>query len=184
MADALFGDLCPAGRLPVTFYRSADDLPPFADYSMAGRTYRYFEGDPLFPFGHGLSYTRFEYRDLELPATFQAGENLPVSVTVRNAGERRGDEVVQLYVSAREAAGPVPRRSLQGFRRVSLESAASEVVRFVLRPPQLGRFDKRRGWVVDPGRYEVSIGGKQPGFRGLADAASTEVLTGFVRLLD
>ncbi len=184
VAAALFGDLSPAGRLPVTFYRCADDLPPFDDYAMAGRTYRYFEGDPLFPFGHGLSYTRFEYCDLDIPESIRAGDPLPVSVTVRNAGERLGDEVVQLYVSAREASAPVPRRSLQGFRRITLEPGASEVVDFVLQPQQLGRFDERLTWVVDPGAYEISIGGKQPGFKGLANAHSTGVLTGRIRLLD
>jgi beta-glucosidase len=96
IADVLFGDHNPAGRLPVTFYRSVDQLPPFTDYDMQGRTYRYFEGEPLFPFGHGLSYTTFRYSDIELPVTVRPGEEIEVSVQVENMGDRAGEEVVQL----------------------------------------------------------------------------------------
>ena len=99
IADVLFGDYNPAGRLPVTFYRSVDQLPSFSDYDMEGRTYRYFGGEPLFPFGHGLSYTTFAYSELELPESVQAGVDVQLSVTVENTGPLAGEEVVQLYLS-------------------------------------------------------------------------------------
>ncbi len=122
VADVLFGGTNPAGRLPVTFYKAAQQLPPFDDYNMRGRTYRYFEGRPLFPFGYGLSYTRFEYSNLKIDrARVGAGDRLRVSVDVRNVGPRPGDEVVQLYV--REVA-PRERRaqkSLRGIERLSLK---------------------------------------------------------------
>src|SRR5205807_10404798 len=107
IADVLFGDYNPGGRLPVTFYKSVDQLPPFTDYRMQGRTYRYFKGDPLYPFGFGLSYTKFKYDNLRLSAkTIKAGEGLRVSVDVQNIGDRAGDEVMQLYVT--DVAATVP----------------------------------------------------------------------------
>jgi beta-glucosidase len=127
LADVLFGDHNPAGRLPVTFYRSVAQLPPFSDYRMAGRTYRYFAGEPLYPFGYGLSYTRFAYRGLVVPDTVPNGQPVQVSVEVQNVGTRAGDEVVQLYVTDVEASVPVALRSLQGATRVSLEPRRSPV---------------------------------------------------------
>ena len=120
LADVLFGEESPAGRLPVTFYRSVEQLPPFTEYAMQGRTYRYFTGKALFPFGHGLSYTKFTYGSLQIPAGATVGETVRVSVEVTNAGDRAGDEVVQLYVKDLEASAPVPVRSLEGFRRIRL----------------------------------------------------------------
>ena len=122
LADILFGDYNPGGRLPVTFYRSGEDLPPFADYAMAGRTYRYFAGDPLYAFGHGLSYTTFTYGHFTVPDTVEAGAPVEISVTVGNTGNRAGEEVVQLYLTDEEASAPVPIRSLQGLRRIHLEA--------------------------------------------------------------
>ncbi|HFE53182.1 MAG TPA: glucan 1,4-alpha-glucosidase, partial [Bacteroidetes bacterium] len=116
VANVLFGDVNPGGRLPVTFYRSIEDLPPFEDYRMENRTYRYFRGEPLYPFGFGLSYTRFAYRNLELPEQIRAGKAARVAVEVENAGDRAGEEVVQLDVTDREASSRVPIRSLQGYR--------------------------------------------------------------------
>jgi beta-glucosidase len=137
LADVLFGDYNPAGRLPVTFYRSEKDLPDFSDYRMAGRTYRYFRGEPLFPFGFGLSYTKFSYRNLAMPRQVKAGEPVSVSVQVANTGSRAGDEVVQLYVTHVSASVPVPIRALAGFERVSLKPGEQRTVRFSLTPAQL-----------------------------------------------
>jgi len=178
IADVLFGDANPAGRLPVTFYRSAEQLPPFSDYDMEGRTYRYFRGDPLFPFGHGLSYTTFEYGGLVLPASVQAGEEVQLSVELRNTGPVAGEEVVQLYLTDLEASPPVPVRSLQGVERVLLEPGEARTVSFTLDPRQLSLIDSDWERVVEPGIFEVSVGGKQPGFTGLADPGSTGVVTG------
>jgi beta-glucosidase len=178
IADVLFGDYNPAGRLPVTFYRSAAQLPPFSDYAMEGRTYRYFRGDPLFPFGHGLSYTSFAYEELETPERVAMGEDVRVSVRVRNTGAVAGDEVVQLYLTDLEASAPVPVRSLQGAERVHLEPGEARTVRFTLTPRQLSLIDAAWERVVEPGVFELSVGGKQPGFSGVAAAATTGVATG------
>jgi beta-glucosidase len=167
IADVLFGDYNPAGRLPVTFYRSVDQLPPFESYRMEGRTYRYFEGEPLYAFGHGLSYTRFGYSDLHLPASVLAGQGLRVSVEVENTGPWAGDEVVQLYLTDVEAHVPVPRRTLAGFERVSLEPGEKRSVSFEVSPRQLSLIDPDWRRVIVPGTFEVAVGGGQPG--GAAD---------------
>jgi beta-glucosidase len=176
IADVLFGDYSPAGRLPITFYKSVDQLPPFTDYNMAGKTYRYFEGEALFPFGHGLSYTTFEYTNLRLPSSTRDGQNVAVSVDVRNTGSVAGEEVVQLYVTDVEASVPVPIRSLQGFKRVLLEPGELKTVTFTLTPRQLSLIDAEWQRVVEPGVFEISVGGKQPGFSGIADASTTGVV--------
>jgi len=179
LADVLFGDYNPAGRLPVTFYKSASQLPPFEDYGMRGRTYRYFRGEPLYPFGHGLSYTKFGYGKLRLSAArVRAGEGLTVSAEVRNLGDRAGDEVVQLYVTDAASAHPLPVRSLAGFSRVSLKPGERRRVSFTLDARQLSVIDDRGRRVVEPGRFTLSVGGKQPGFKGTADARTTGVVTG------
>jgi beta-glucosidase len=182
IADVLFGDASPAGRLPVTFYRSVEDLPPFDDYAMKGRTYRYFAGRPLYPFGHGLSYARFEYARLAAPKKAVAGTPVTVSVEVRNAGAVAADEVVQLYVADREASAPVPLRSLKGFQRVSLKPGERRVVRFTLdeRAFSMIAADGRR--VVEPGLFTIAVGGKQPGLSGTADAATTAVVSSEIEL--
>ena len=177
VADVLFGVYSPAGRLPVTFYRSAADLPPFEDYRMQGRTYRYFTGVPLFPFGHGLSYTRFSYSGLRLSSSrIRSDEAVQVAVSVKNDGNRAGDEVVQLYVKDEAASVPVPIRSLQGFSRVSLAPGQQKTVTFALTPSALSVLDKDMRRVVEPGFFTVEVGGKQPGFKGVADARTTEVV--------
>ena len=147
IADVLFGDYNPAGRLPVTFYQSADQLPGFDDYSMKGRTYRFFQGEPLYAFGYGLSYTSFGYSRLDCPERAPANHDVPVSVEVRNTGKLDGEEVVQLYVK-RDGV-----RSLEGFRRVPLKAGERRVVKFVLKPRQLPK----------SGVARISIGGSQPG---------------------
>jgi beta-glucosidase len=176
IADVLFGDYNPAGRLPVTFYRSVDQLPPFSDYDMDGRTYRYFGGEPLFPFGHGLSYTSFAYSDLELSENVQTGADVQLSVTVENTGSVPGEEVVQLYLSDLEASAPVPIRSLVGLQRVFLRPGEQRQLSFVLTARQLSLIDALAERVVQPGMFEISVGGKQPGFAGTADAPTTGVV--------
>jgi beta-glucosidase len=178
VADVLFGDYNPGGRLPVTFYKSADQLPPFTDYGMRGRTYRYFKGEPLYPFGHGLSYTRFTYGDLKLKKGVGMNDKIQISAEVRNTGAREGDEVVQLYVTDAEASVPVPVRSLRGAERIHLRPGERRRVTFTLAAVDLALVDERGRRVVEPGEFAVSVGGKQPGFSGAADAATTGVVTG------
>jgi beta-glucosidase len=178
LADVLIGDYNPAGRLPVTFYKSAEQLPPFESYGMDGRTYRYFKGEPLYPFGHGLSYTRFEYRGLKVKKSVKAGEPVQVSAEVRNAGPVEGDEVVQLYVTDAAATAPVPARALKGFERVRLRPGESRRVTFTLAPRDLTLIDEAGKRVLEPGEFRVTVGGKQPGFKGNADARTTGVLSG------
>jgi beta-glucosidase len=178
IADVLFGDYNPAGRLPVTFYKSIDPLPAFEDYSMKERTYKYFTGSPLYPFGHGLSYTTFAYSNFRIPSAAKAGDPVKVSVTVTNSGRRDGDEVVQLYVTDREASAPVPIRRLVGFRRISLKAGASQQVSFTIDPRDLSLITNDTRRIIEPGIFELSVGGKQPGLKGTADAPTTKVLTG------
>jgi len=159
LADVLFGDYNPAGRLPVTFYRSVDDLPPFEDYGMKGRTYRYFRGKPLFPFGYGLSYTTFEFDNLQIDrAEVGVGGQVAISVDVTNTGDRAGDEVVQLYVRHRSATSPRPVKELKGFKRVSMQPGERKTVTFTLFTHQLGLCDERMQFVVQPGTIEVMVG--------------------------
>ncbi|MDR7117655.1 glycoside hydrolase family 3 C-terminal domain-containing protein [Caulobacter sp. BE254] len=174
VAGLLAGDFSPAGRLPVTFYRSADQLPPFKDYGMAGRTYRYFGGEALYPFGHGLSYTRFAYGEPVLEqAAVKAGEAQGVAVDVTNSGPRDGDEVVQLYVS-RDVAG-APARSLHGFQRVHLKVGETRRVRFALDGAAMSVVAADGSRSIAPGSVTLWIGGGQPVSRlGLATAAGVE----------
>jgi beta-glucosidase len=178
LADVLFGDTNPAGRLPVTFYKSVEQLPPFEDYRMAGRTYRYFTGEPLYPFGYGLSYTRFAYSKLSVPKQAKTGANVNVRVRVTNIGKVAGDEVVQLYVKDMQATVPVPLRALQGFKRIHLRPGESQVVSFTLAPRQLSLIDKQFKRVVEPGEFEIAVGGAQPG----TPPSSTQTLTAKVTL--
>ena len=155
IADVLFGDYNPAGRLPITFYKSVDQLPPFTDYSMAGRTYRYFKGELLYPFGYGLSYTRFVYSNLRS----EVGDSVKVSVDVMNGGDRAGDEVVQLYLTDVVASAPVPIKTLVGFDRVSLRPREKRTVTFTITPRQMSLIDDRGKRVIEPGEFMISIGG-------------------------
>jgi beta-glucosidase len=165
IADVLFGDYNPAGRLPVTFYKSCNDLPAFGDYAMAGRTYRYFKGDVLYPFGYGLSYTKFAYDSMGVGvASFKPGDSLHVAVSVKNTGDREGDEVVEVYLSALDAKVPVPIRSLRGFRRIHLLPGQSMRVPFVIPPDAFTVIDDNMKRVLQPGRYKISFGGGQPGY--------------------
>ncbi|HJP92483.1 MAG TPA: glycoside hydrolase family 3 C-terminal domain-containing protein [Pyrinomonadaceae bacterium] len=159
IADVLFGDYNPAGRLPLTFYKSVDQLPPFTDYSMQGRTYRYFKGEPLYPFGFGLSYTKFAYSDLKFNAnSVKSGEPMQVSVDVQNVGERQGDEVVQLYLTDVAASVPVPIRTLVGFDRISLRPREKRTVTFTIAPRQMSLIDDAGKRVIEPGEFLIRAG--------------------------
>ncbi len=163
IAEVLWGDYNPGGRLPVTFFKSVQDLPPFDDYDMEGHTYRYFRGEPVFAFGHGLSYTTFGYGNLRLSAKSLApGEALTVTVDVQNTGQRAGDEVVQVYLSDVEASAPVPIRQLVGFKRVHLEPGETQTVSFTLEPDRFSLIDDAGQRTIEPGRFQIAVGGRQP----------------------
>lgn len=162
VADVLFGDYNPAGRLPVTFYRSDADLPPYEDYSMAGRTYRYFDKEVLFPFGFGLSYSAFRYSNLRLPSKIKAGRPLEVEVDVCNTGQRDGEEVVQLYVTHSTTAYRTPRCALKGFQRIALKKGESRTLRFVLPAESLQVISEEGTALQVPEKLLIFVGGGQP----------------------
>lgn len=183
IADMLFGRCSPAGRLPMTFVKSLDQLPEFTDYGMQGRTYRYMLETPLYPFGYGLSYTTFTYSDLTIgTAELAAGEAQTVSATVTNSGGRASDEVVQLYLHDEDASVPAPRFSLQGFRRIHLQPGESQTVTFTLTTRQLALIDNEGRCVLEPGRFRVWVGGRQPDERS-AELTGTPVLEGMFRVV-
>ncbi|NLX70717.1 MAG: glycoside hydrolase family 3 protein [Clostridiales bacterium] len=172
IADVLFGDYNPGGRLPVTFVKSLDQVPPFTDYNMKGRTYRYMEEEPLYPFGYGLSFTTFEYSNLKLSReTINAGESINISVNVKNTGHVAGDEIVQLYIKDLEASVDVPIHELRGFKRIKLQPGETATVSFTLTPRQMALIDNDGKCILEPGRFKVMVGGRQPDRR-------SEVLTG------
>ncbi|HBH83996.1 MAG: glucan 1,4-alpha-glucosidase [Bacteroidetes bacterium GWE2_41_25] len=182
VADVLFGDYNPAGRLPVTYYKSIDQIPVFENYDMKGKTYRFFSQEPLYPFGYGLSYTTFSYSNLSFPQNVLAGEKVKISVTVTNTGKTEGDEVVQLYITDEKASTPRPIRQLEGFSRINLKPGESRVVDFTLEPRQFSIINNKEKRVIEPGYFTISVGGKQPGFSGYLDPKFTQVLTGRIRL--
>jgi beta-glucosidase len=158
LADVIFGDFNPAGRLPVTFYRSVDDLPPFEEYSMENRTYRYFTGEPLYAFGHGLSYTTFNYDSLYIDQReVEVGGKVHISVEVTNCGSRAGDEVVQLY-TRQTAVPPRPLKELKGYKRISLEPGECKTVTFTLYANQLSVYDEALLAALHPDKVEVLVG--------------------------
>ena len=162
VAETLSGKNNPAGRLPITFYKDVSQLPPFESYAMKGRTYRYFEGTPLYPFGYGLSYTTFTYSGLTGPeGGVTAGIRLSFDVTVTNTGGKAGDEVAQLYLEFPTIPG-APLRALRGFQRVHLEAGASQKVHFELQARDMSMVTEAGEPIVAPGNYTVSVGGGQP----------------------
>jgi len=181
IADVLFGDYNPAGRLPMTYYSSVDQLPPFEEYDMTNRTYRYFTGTPLWPFGYGLSYTTFAYSGLEVPAKAVAGEAVTVKVTVTNTGKVTGDEVVQLYLADEKASTPRPLRQLEGFTRITLEPGEIRTVEFTLYPEQFSIINNKDVRVIEPGWFTLSVGGCQPGTLA-EEQGSIQVLSARIRL--
>ena len=169
IADVLFGDAVPSGRLPLTFPKSMDQLPPYEDYRMDGRTYRFMKEEPLYPFGFGLSTTTFAYGDLELSeSSIAADGTFTAKVQVSNTGDFAGDEVVQLYVSALDAKTRVPLASLKAFDRVSVAPGESETVEFTVTPDMLSVVDDDGKAVVVKGRYRLTVGGASPGSRAVA----------------
>jgi beta-glucosidase len=165
----LFGDYSPSGRLPVTFYKSVSDLPDFKDYNMDGRTYRYFKGEPLWEFGYGLGYTTFGYKNLQFPVSAVTGSEVKITLEVTNTGKTDGNEVVQVYVSDKEASVPVPVRSLAGFERIFLKAGETRSVEILLKPECFSLIDKAYNCVVEPGFFMISAGGKQPSEAPVAD---------------
>lgn len=174
VADVLFGDYNPGGRLPVTFYKSDSDLPSFMSYDMTNRTYRYFSGEALYPFGYGLSYTTFTYSNLQVTGTVKKGSPVKLTVTVKNSGTRSGEEVVQLYVSHPQAKGKAPLRALKGFQRIPLRAGESKQVSFLLSPEQLSLVAENGSLYQPTGPVDISVGGGQPGMK---NKTTSNVLT-------
>lgn len=178
VADVLFGDYSPSGRLPVTFYKSDTDLPPFDDYSMQNRTYRYFKGEALYPFGFGLSYTKFSYNNLKLSKkTINKNESVNAEVTVTNTGKIKGDEIVQLYLTHLENGVDVPLYSLKGFKRITLAPGASEKVNFKITPDMMKLVNEDGKSVLNSGDIKINIGGSLPSKRSEELGAAKPVET-------
>jgi beta-glucosidase len=166
IADVLFGNSNPAGRLPVTFYKDTTDLPPFSEYRMAGRTYRYFKGTPLFAFGHGLSYTSFGYRNLRVSGAPTAAKPAMVTLDITNTGKRAGEEVVQMYVRYPVSKLSRSTRELRGFQRISLAPGETKRVTMPLTRKALAYWDDTtHAWAVEPGAVSVEIGASSADIR-------------------
>jgi beta-glucosidase len=177
IAQTLAGENNPAGRLPVTFYASLDQLPPFEDYSMRGRTYRYFTGKPLYPFGYGLSYARYDYAHIKLSSDpVRAGNSLTVQADVRNSSTIAGDEVAELYIDGPRSEG-APIRELKGFARIHLGAGETSQVSFTLDPRDLSVVTARGDRLEQPGAYHIFVGGSQPG-DGARGVEATFSITG------
>lgn len=175
VANVLSGHTDPGGRLPLTFYKSVDDLPPFDDYAMAGRTYRYFNGTPVYPFGYGLSYTQFRYAPIKISAAANAAETgLHVATDVQNVGQRSGDEVAQLYLNFPKAEG-TPRVALRGFQRISLRPGERRTITFDLSPRDLSSVTPEGVHTVLAGTYTVSVGSGQPGTGVPSESATVRI---------
>ncbi len=157
IANVLFGDYNPSGKLPVTFYKSVNQLPAFTDYNMSNRTYRYFKGEPLYPFGYGLSYTTFRYKNIKLEKNkIKSGDSVKVSIEVSNTGEMDGDEVVQLYIKAAKDKKAI--KTLKGFERISTKSGETKKIEFTITPDKLSRWVEGKGFTVEPDKYILMIG--------------------------
>ena len=167
ITDVLTGDYNPAGRLPVTFYKSANDLPSFEDYNMSGRTYRYFKGQAIYPFGYGLSYTKFEYSGLKLNKNnINTKDSITVSVHIKNTGNFNGDEVVQLYVKNTSSKLPQPNKDLRGFKRINIKKGETQTVQFTLKADAFKYFDEKKDdFIIEPGKYEIQIGASSDDIR-------------------
>ncbi|MGB5942448.1 MAG: glycoside hydrolase family 3 C-terminal domain-containing protein [Leeuwenhoekiella sp.] len=176
LADVLFGDYNPAGRLPITYYSSLEELPPFENYDMDNRTYRYYGGTPLFPFGYGLSYTDFEYSNIDIPKQMRAGDTLTLRVQVTNTGKLAGDEVVQLYLKDNKASTPRPTHQLEGFKRIHLKAGESKTVTFHLTPRQFSVINKKEKRVIEPGWFTLFVGGGQPHMKNTSQVISANLL--------
>jgi beta-glucosidase len=173
VADVVFGKASPSGRLPLTFPKSFDQLPPYEDYSMKGRTYRYMKEEPFYPFGFGLSYTKFTYSGIKLTAaTIKKGQNADVEASVTNSGNFESDEVVQLYITDLDAGVSVPLYSLKAIKRIRLKAGESALVKFTITNEMLALINEKGEAVVEPGKFLISIGGSLPDSRSAALGAS------------
>jgi len=176
VADVLFGKAAPSGKLPLTFPESLAQLPPFGDYSMAGRTYRYSTVEPLYPFGFGLSYTRFTYEDLQLAHdTISAGEALKCRVTLTNTGTVAADEVAQFYLTDLVSSVPSPLCNLIGFQRVHVVPGESKLLEFTVTPEMMMLVDDEGKHRLEPGQFRLTVGGCSPSARGVALGAPEPV---------
>ncbi|MCX7983473.1 MAG: glycoside hydrolase family 3 C-terminal domain-containing protein [Bacteroidetes bacterium] len=171
IADVLFGKYNPAGRLPVTFYSSVNDLPPFEEYAMKGRTYKYFAGNPLYEFGYGLSYTTFKYSNLKIPSTLRTNDTATISVEVENTGAMDGEEVVQLYIQHQTVKYHVPRYTLQGFKRLWLRRGEKKKIEFTITPETISLVREDGARIVDHGKVRFYVGGMQPSSNALAHSS-------------
>lgn len=167
IADVIFGDYNPAGRLPVTFYKDVSDIPAFSNYDMKGKTYRYFKGEPLYEFGYGLSYTTFKYSNLEVPENIEAGKDFTIEVDVENTGMLGGEEVIQLYIQNPNADEYNPHKTLAAFERVAFAFEEKKKMTFKVGKEQLSIVDSKGQKVVEPGEYLISVGGTQPSDNGI-----------------
>jgi beta-glucosidase len=175
IADVIFGDYNPSGRLPLTFYKNINDIPAFTDYDMQGKTYRYFSGTPLYEFGYGLSYSSFEYSIVNAPQTINAGDTVKITAEVKNTGKIDGDEVVQLYVSLPTGnSWKTPIRALQGFKRIHLKAGESLKVDFALAPSQITVHNVDNIDITVLGTMKLSVGGKQPDNKAIANKQVAE----------
>jgi len=162
IADVIFGDYNPAGRLPVTFYKDINDIPAFSNYDMTGKTYRYFKGEPLYEFGYGLSYTKFKYSNLKVPKDIDAGKNFTIEVDIENIGSLKGEEVIQLYIQNPNADESNPHKTLAAFDRVSFKSGEKQTLTFEVDKEQLSTVTNQGKKVIIPGEFIISVGGTQP----------------------
>lgn len=168
VASLLFGEFSPSGRLPVTFYRTSEELPDYCDYSMRNRTYRYMENEALYPFGYGLSYSNFEYGEMLIDRSkLNTGEEFSCRVTLKNTGKYEADEIVQLYLEDVEASVEVPRWQLSGIKRVHLLPGETTEVSFTVAPRQMALIDNDGRCILEPGRFNVYVSGSQPDRRSL-----------------
>jgi beta-glucosidase len=176
VADVLFGDYSPSGKLPVTFYKSDSDLPPFEDYSMKNRTYRYFKGEALYPFGFGLSYTKFTFTGLHLSkSNIKKNESINAEVTITNTGKVAADNVIQLYLTHLSGGKNIPLYSLKGFKRIYLAPSASQKVRFTITPDMMKLVNEAGESVLNSGKIKVSIGESLPSERSTELGAAKPV---------
>ncbi len=168
IASLIFGEFSPSARLPVTFYKSSEELPDFHDYSMKNRTYRYMENEALYPFGYGLSYTSFIYKPVNpLDHSFSTSENITIQLSIQNTGEMEAEEAIQLYVRNIEASVRVPNLELKGFKKIKLKPKEEQVIEFTVTPRDLSLITEEGLRVIEPGQYQIFIGGSQPDKRSL-----------------
>ena len=168
VASLIFGGFSPSGKLPVTFYKTTEELPDFIDYSMKNRTYRYMENVALYPFGYGLSYTKFEYKNLIISkGEIKSGETCEVKVTVKNIGQCESEETVQLYLKDVDASVLVPKYELKGIKKINLKPGQERQLEFELTPRQMALIDNDGNCILEPGVFEVFVGGSQPDDRSI-----------------